>query len=130
MEAACGLCSAPAAASVACGGVTERLDLFLGGEELRAKELVVVLDLLLELVLRRLLLLSSAFLRLSALIASLSAFLFCFLSNLINFLAATSSFQGIGMAQKKNTGLFSYTSKLSVVDPQKLGKKDALHLFV
>ena len=89
-----------------------------------------MLDSLLELVLRRLLELSSALLRLSSLIAALFSFLFCFLSNLINFLAATSFSQGIGIAQKKNTGLFSYTSKLSVVDPQKLGKKDALHLFV
>ena len=66
-----------------------------------------MLDSLLELVLRRLLELSSALLRLSSLIAALFSFLFCFLSNLINFLAATSFSQGIGIAQKKNTGLFS-----------------------
>ena len=58
-------------------------------------------SLLLELVLRRLLELSSALLRLSSLIAALFSFLFCFLSNLINFLAATSFSQGIGMAKKR-----------------------------
>ena len=89
-----------------------------------------MLDSLLELVLRRLRLLSSAFLRLSALIAALSAFLFCFLSNLINFLAATSFSQGIGMVQK-STGPFSWTSKLCVADtPKKLGEKSPHHFFV
>ena len=93
--------------------MAERRDLFLEGEELRAEELLLELESLVELRALRprfrpplpLLLLaaelSSAFLRLSALIFRLSALLFSFLSNLINFLAASSFSQGIGMAQRK-----------------------------
>ena len=72
-----------------------------------------MLDSELELVLRQLLLLSSAFLRLSALIAALSAFLFCFLSNLINFLAATSFSQGIGMVQKRRVLNLAFNMRMA-----------------